>query len=90
MKDDKIKFKKQIFNLVKTIGNDMELGKEVRKLTVDYVSSKLKKSIKKEKTKEKIKLPKVDKDKVDNFSKIALEVWETKKEKKRKKDGTDK
>lgn len=88
MKDDKIKFKKQIFNLVKTIGNDMELGKEVRKLTVDYVSSKLKKSIKKEKTKEKIKLPKVDKD--DNFSKIALEVWETKKEKKRKKDGTDK
>lgn len=90
MKDDKIKFKKQIFNLVKTIGNDMELGKEVRKLTVDYISSKLEKSIKKEKTKEKTKLPKVDKDKVDNFSKIAVEVWETKKEKKRKKDGTNK
>jgi hypothetical protein len=90
MKDDKIKFKKQIFNLVKTIGNDMELGKEVRKLTVDYISSKLEKSIKKEKTKGKTKLPKVDKDKVDNFSKIAVEVWETKKEKKRKKDGTNK
>lgn len=60
--ETKIKFKKTIFNLVETIGNDMELGKEVRKLTSDY------KQHKKDK-KHKTKLPKVDKSKIDNYSK---------------------
>ena len=67
---DKIKFKKTIFNLVKTTGNDMELGKEVRKLTIEYLSLKSEKSIKEENKKDKkTKLPKVDKKKVDNHSK---------------------
>lgn len=67
---DKIKFKKTIFNLVKTTGNDMELGKEVRKLTIEYLSRKSEKSIKEENKKDKkTKLPKVDKKKVDNHSK---------------------
>jgi hypothetical protein len=58
---DKIKFKKTIFNLVKTTGNDMELGKEVRKLTIEYLSRKSEKFIKEENKKDKkTKLPKVD------------------------------
>ena len=62
---DKIKFKKTIFNLVKTTGNDMELGKEVRKLTIEYLSSKSENSTKKENKKDKKTKP----SKVDNLSK---------------------
>jgi hypothetical protein len=73
---DKIKFKKTIFNLVKTTGNDMELGKEVRKLTIEYLSSKSEKSTKEENKKDKkTKLPKVKiSDKVaDKFMKDKIE-----------------
>jgi len=75
METIKIKFKKTIFDLVKTIGNDMELGKQVRLATNEY--QKLKKE-KEEKTK-KTKLPKVKKENIDNYSKNS-----SKKEKKNK------
>lgn len=59
---EKIKFKKIIFDLVENNANDMELGKLVRRLTADY------KQLKEEK-KKKTKLPKVDKSKIENYSK---------------------
>ena len=70
---EKIKFKKIIFNLVETIGNDMELGQKVRKFTNEYIalknSKKEVKSSEKHKKDKKSKLPKVDKNKIDNHSK---------------------
>ena len=66
---EKIKFKKIIFNLVETIGNDMELGQKVRNATKEYLSYKKSKEEGKSLKNEKTKLPKVDKNKIDNYSK---------------------
>ena len=56
----KIKFKKRVKLLVKKYPNDLELGKEVRALLnkVDKTEGEAKPK--------KVKLPKVDKSKVDN------------------------
>lgn len=70
---EKIKFKKIIFDLVESTGNDMELGQKVRKFTNEYIalknSKKEVKSSEKHKKDKKSKLPKVDKNKIDNHSK---------------------
>ena len=59
-KTKKIKFKKQVKLLVKQYPNDLELGKAVRSLL-----NKVKESHSETEPK-KVKLPKVDKTKVDN------------------------
>ena len=70
---EKIKFKKIIFDLIESTGNDMELGQKVRKFTNEYIalknSKKEVKSSEKHKKDKKSKLPKIDKNKIDNHSK---------------------